>query len=123
MIERVNQVADGVAKQDHGDAVQETLEGMILFAIEHFAFEEQLMVEHAFPGKDSHIEEHFKLVKQLNKLIEKYLYTPSKNKALLASAFLTDGAEQHILEADKELGEFLTANVTQLAVSAARQAC
>ena len=110
MIERVNQVADGVAKRDHGDALQEMLESIILFAIEHFAFEEQLMVEHGFPGKDKHIEEHFRLVQQLNKLIEEYLYTPTKNKALLASAFLTDWAEQHILQADKELGEFLCAN-------------
>lgn len=56
----------------------------------------------------------------------RHLYSSSSARilqALLASAFLTDGAEQHILEADKELGEFLTANVTQLAVSAARQAC
>lgn len=67
------------------------------------------MVEHGFPDMESHIEEHRRLLQQLNNLIKEYLRAPRQSKAALISAFLTDWAEQHILQADKELGEFLAA--------------
>ena len=108
LIERVNQIANGVAKRDQS-AVQEMLGGLILFAREHFAVEERLMVEYGFPDMESHIEEHRRLFQQLNNLINVDLRAPHHNKAALVSAFLTDWAEQHILQADKELGEFLVA--------------
>jgi hemerythrin len=109
IIEMVNQIADRVAQRDQSEAVQELFEGLILFAREHFALEERLMVEHGFPDMKSHIEEHRKLFLQLNNLIKAGLRAPGNNKAALVSAFLTDWAEQHILRADKELGEFLIA--------------
>lgn len=107
LIERVNKIANGVAKRDHSEPVQEMLGDLILFAREHFAVEERLMVEYGFPDMESHIEEHRKLFQQLNNLIKAGLRAPGNNKTALVSAFLTDWAEQHILRADKELGEFL----------------
>ncbi len=109
LIERANQIADGVAKRDQSEAIQEMLGGLILFACEHFAFEERLMVEHGFPDKESHIEEHRRLLQQLNNLIKADLRAPRHSKEALVSAFLTDWAEQHILHDDKKLGEFLAA--------------
>lgn len=58
---------------------------------------------------ESHIEEHRRLRQQLNNLIKEGLRAERHNKAALVSAFLTDWTEQHILQADKELGEFLAA--------------
>lgn len=109
LIERVNKIANGVAKRDHSEPVQEMLGDLILFASEHFAVEERLMAEYGFPDMESHIEEHRRLFQQLNNLIKADLRAPRLNKAALVSAFLTDWAEQHILQADKELGEFLVA--------------
>ena len=109
LIERVNKIANGVGKKDHSEPVQEMLGDLILFASEHFAVEERLMAEYGFPDMESHIEEHRRLFQQLNNLIKADLRAPSHNKAALVSAFLTDWAEQHILQADKELGEFLVA--------------
>lgn len=109
IIERVNQIADSVAKRNHSEVVQKILGGLILFTSEHFALEERFMVEHGFPDMESHVEEHRRLLQQLNNLIKEDLRTPRRNKAALVSAFLTDWAEQHILQTDKELGEFLVA--------------
>lgn len=109
IIERINQIADSVARKNHSEVVQEILGRLILFTHEHFALEERLMVEHGFPDMESHIEEHRRLLQQLNNLIKEDLRAPRQNKAALVSAFLTDWAEQHILQADKELGEFLAA--------------
>lgn len=109
LIERVNQIADGVAKRDQSEAVQEILGGTILFAREHFAFEEQLMAEYGFPDMESHIEEHRRLLQQLNNLSKEDPRAPRRNKAALVSAFLTDWMDHHIHQADKELGEFLAA--------------
>ena len=109
IIERVNQIADWVAQRDQTEAVQEMFGGLIIFSREHFALEERLMVEYGFPDMENHIEEHHKLFQQLNNLIKADQRSPRHNKAVLISAFLTDWAEQHILQADKELGEFLVA--------------
>lgn len=109
IIKMVNQVADGVAKRNQSEAVQKILGNLILFAREHFAVEERFMVEYGFPDMESHIEEHHRLFQQLNNLINVDLRASHHNKAALVSAFLTDWAEQHILQADKELGEFLVA--------------
>ena len=109
ILERANKIADAVASGDRSKAVEEMLDELVLFAREHFAFEERLMAENSYPDMESHVEEHFRLLQQLNNLIKGALHTASSSKAALASAFLTDWVERHILQADKELGEFLTA--------------
>lgn len=106
LIELVNKISDEVVEREQSETIQANLwGGLIQFAHEHFAFEERLMAEYDFPGMENHIMEHRKLLQQLNNLIKADLR--ARHKAALVSAFLTDWTEQHILYADKELGEFL----------------
>lgn len=107
IIARVNQISDGVAQRDQREVVQEMLGGLNLLVREHFALEKRLMMEYDFPDMESHIEDHHRLFLQLNNLIKAAMSAPRQNKVALVSAFLADWAEQHILQADKELGEFL----------------
>jgi hemerythrin len=109
LIGRVNEIANGITKNDQSEALQEMLSGLLLFVSEHFAFEERLMAEYDFPEVESHIEEHHRLLQQLSNIIKANPREPRQNNTALVSAFLTDWTEQHILEADKELGKFLTA--------------
>lgn len=108
IIERVNLIADAVAQGDRHEASQEMMDDLILFACEHFALEERLMTEYGFPDLEGHIAEHLGLLQQLNNL-RNALHTPSPAKAALVSAFITDWAELHILQSDKEIGAFLAA--------------
>ena len=109
IIDRVNQIANAVAAKAKNDALKEMLEDMLLFACEHFAVEERLMAEHAYPDMEGHIQEHLRMYQQLNNLVKTVLRTTGRDKAALVSAYLSDWAEQHILQADKELGGFLVA--------------
>ncbi len=108
IIGRVNLIADAVDQGAQHDEVKEMMEDLILFACEHFALEERLMTEYGFPDLEEHIAEHLGLLQQLNNL-RNALSTPNPAKAALVSAFITDWAEQHILQSDKEIGAFLAA--------------
>lgn len=108
IIERVNLIADAVDQSVPHDATQEMMDDLILFACEHFALEERLMTEYGFPDLEDHIAEHLSLLQQLNN-IRNALRTPNPTKAALVSAFITDWAELHILQSDKEIGAFLAA--------------
>jgi len=108
IIERVNLIADAVEQSDRHDAILEMTDELILFACEHFALEERLMTEYGFPDLEDHVAEHLGLLQQLNN-IRNALLTPNPTKAALVSAFITDWAELHILQADKEIAVFLTA--------------
>jgi len=108
IIERVNLIADAVGQGNRHEASQEMMDDLILFACEHFALEERLMTEYGFPDLEEHIAEHLGLLQQLNNLRDA-LRTPNPTKAALVSAFITDWAEQHILQSDKEIGTFLAA--------------
>lgn len=105
IFERVNRIAEAVTR---GDC--ETAEGMmdefIAYTQRHFAREEQLMLEHGFPGLPRHKEEHDDLLHKVHNL-KQGCHLPQAAKEALVLAFLTDWAEKHIIEADKEIGEFL----------------
>lgn len=107
IIEMVNQIANSVAAEAKNDALKEMLEDMLLFVCDHFAVEERLMAEHGYPDMESHIQEHLRMYQQLNNLVKTVLRTTGRDKAALVSAYLSDWAERHILQADKELGGFL----------------
>ena len=108
IIERVNLIADAVDQGNRHEAVQEMMGDLALFACEHFALEERLMTEHGFPDMEDHIAEHLGLLQQMDNL-RNALRTPNPTKAALVSAFITDWAELHILQSDKEIGAFLAA--------------
>lgn len=106
IIERVNLIADAVDQGNRHEAVQEMMDDLVLFACGHFVLEEKLMAEYGFPGLEEHVEEHIGLLQQLNNL-SIALRTPNPTKAALVLAFITDWAELHILQSDKEIGDFL----------------
>ncbi|MBU1689403.1 MAG: hemerythrin family protein [Gammaproteobacteria bacterium] len=106
IVERVNLIADTVDQGSRHDVVQEMMDDLVLFAYEHFALEERLMTEYGFPGMEEHIAEHLDLLQKMDNL-RNALRTPNPAKAALVLAFLTDWAELHILQSDREIGEFL----------------
>lgn len=109
IIDMVNQIANAVAGGAGSETVKEMLEDMLLFACDHFAVEERLMAEHGYPHMESHIQEHLRMYQQLSNLVKTVLNATGRDKAVLVSAYLSDWAERHILQADRELGGFLIA--------------
>jgi hemerythrin-like metal-binding protein len=72
----------------------------------HFAYEEQLMSQHNYPGYEAHKSDHSRLMQHLVDLTERY-----KNGELLLSFAivleLKGWAVVHIEKSDKQLGTFL----------------
>lgn len=105
----VNQVTEIIAQEPQCNALPVIFDELIEFSREHFLVEEQFMREHGFPDSESHMREHVNHVERLSNLIDACRTAPHPSKAALISAFLTDWAEQHILQEDRELGRFLVA--------------
>jgi hemerythrin len=72
----------------------------------HFAYEEQLMSQHNYPGYEAHKSDHSRLMQHLVDFTERY-----KNGELLLSFAivleLKGWAVVHIEKSDKQLGTFL----------------
>jgi hemerythrin-like metal-binding protein len=87
-------------------ALDELLSQLLEHTRSHFAYEEQLMSQHNYPGYEAHKSEHDRLMQHLADLAERY-----KNGDLLLSFAivleLKGWAVVHIEKSDKPLGSFL----------------
>lgn len=107
MVALVNALNDAIAHNRHWEEVKAKLEELLHFTATHFAHEENLMRDHGFPHLKQHEAEHQALLAHATNLLNKI--TPTRPvRVAIASAYLTDWAEHHILHADKEVGQFLT---------------
>ena len=86
------------------------LDGLLSKLLEHtrnhFAYEEQLMSQHNYPGYEAHKSEHSRLMQHLVDLTERY----NNGELLLSFAIVLElkgWAVVHIEKSDKQLGTFL----------------
>ena len=86
------------------------LDGLLSKLLEHtrnhFAYEEQLMSQHNYPGYEAHKSEHSRLMQHLVDLTERY----NNGELLLSFAIVLElkgWAAVHIEKSDKQLGTFL----------------
>lgn len=80
----------------------------------HFAYEENLLEENAYPGLDAHRQEHARLIVELKELESKYLGGSLHAGAPLMK-LLRSWLVDHICVHDKEYGVFLSAKDHPLA--------
>ncbi len=94
----------------HGkDAVGDVLRRLIDYTVQHFAAEEKLMAEHAYPLLAKHIVEHKLLV---NKVLafKKEFDAGSTGVTLELMTFLQKWLTDHIIAVDQKYGVFLNAH-------------
>lgn len=102
----INALYEAVAQDLPHDSIRQALVDLVRMIDEHFAFEEVLMHAHDFPDVKAHEVEHRALIEQATNLVN--AITPARPaRTAVASAYLIDWAEQHILHADKAIGAFL----------------
>ena len=70
--EAAQQLADEVLNCSGEDAVESSLEFLRKYASEHFAAEEALMEQHAYPGLVAHTGLHAEFIESLQELVEDY---------------------------------------------------
>jgi hemerythrin len=108
MVRLVNELEDAIRQGCGHEETKRRLGEIIAFIGGHFAHEEQLMQEHGFPELESHRAEHARLLEGVTNLMNAHK-TSHPAKAAITAAYLTDWAEEHILHADRRIGEFLAA--------------
>ena len=81
-------------------------EEMITHTKEHFSFEEAIMTEYDFYGKQEHLDEHTNL---LNEMI--YFYEKARKFPVFGKSYINDYAydkfKRHIINIDSQLAMFL----------------
>ena len=83
----------------------QTLDGLISYTATHFAAEERLMQQHAYPAIAKHKVEHAALVKQALEIQKNFKEGKALPQNLLQ--FLKDWLMKHIVGEDKLYGPFL----------------
>ena len=88
--------------------INEILDKVVAYTVDHFATEEALMQEHGFPGFAAHCSEHNMLSQKLTQFNLSHMAgRPGVPAALLD--FLQTWLREHIVKSDKRYGEFLNA--------------
>ena len=79
---------------------------MIEHTKEHFSYEESLMDKYEFYGKSEHIEEHHKLLEEME-----YFYEKSQKMMMFGKSYINDYAHEkfyrHIINIDSQFAMFL----------------
>jgi hemerythrin-like metal-binding protein len=109
MIELINRINDTLGNGEQVESAWNAMDELLVFTAEHFAHEEEVMLQQGYPDVNLHIEEHRKMLAQMRNLVGEARHSLSPVKVGLLPAFLADWAELHILHDDRKLGAFLAA--------------
>ncbi len=102
MIKLINEIYDEMNTRRDADSIEQFL-GDVHFAISaHFALEENLMREAAYPEYEAHKEEHEELLEQIRDLMDQFVFNPDKGFDLLQEK-LSDWFEHHFAAFDARL--------------------
>jgi hemerythrin-like metal-binding protein len=100
LVDMLNALNDGMIAGTGTAHLSALLVGLVEYTAQHFAYEEQLFAEHAYPATPEHVEEHQRLVAAVLDFKKKYeAGQASINMQLMK--FLKDWLIKHILGSDK----------------------
>jgi len=106
LVGMLNDLYDAMKEGKGKNAAGNVLSGLVQYVATHFATEEKLMKEHAYPEYLKHKMEHDALTKQALNLQKQFL---EDNPVLTVELmkFLQDWLSNHILGTDKKCGTYL----------------
>jgi hemerythrin-like metal-binding protein len=108
MVELINELRAAMLEGDGSLVVGKILDGLMEYTVTHFAAEEALMQEAAYPDYAQHKAEHGRLTEQV-KLLKKKAPTANVMLPLELAAFLRRWLIGHIVDMDKKYSAHLNA--------------
>lgn len=108
LVDMVNQLFDAMKAGKGNQVLGDILKSLISYTQTHFAAEEQVMKQHAYPDFEAHKKEHNALVMQVLDLQKQF----QSGKPVLTQSvmtFLRDWLAKHIQGDDKKYGVYLNA--------------
>ncbi len=114
MFRRFAAFSDACQEEQGREQLMELLSFMQLYAQNHFASEERLMAEYAYPGVDEQKLHHAQFKRDLEEFAEKVSAGgPTQELALSVKGKLIRWLIQHIRELDRQMVEFVKAGMAE----------
>lgn len=106
----INQLHDGILAKNSREVLGPILEGLILYTVEHFDYEEKLFDTTKYPDSAAHKDEHVKLKARAIEIHERFKASVTGAISLEVLNFLRDWLTSHINGTDKKYTAHLIAN-------------
>jgi hemerythrin len=102
----VNQLHAGMGAGQSKDVQRKIFAGLLDYALHHFKTEEELMLEHDFPGYDEHKMEHDAFRKKLIQFLDAFL-DANEDVSKIMVQYLDSWLYTHVFLTDKQYSAFL----------------
>jgi hemerythrin-like metal-binding protein len=108
LFDTINELKDALTGGHGATVLDEVLKELFDYASAHFATEEKLMTEHAFPGLERHRAEHQRFARTIEKFLEDYK-AGKTGVPVEIMLFLQSWLQEHLLKTDKAYSAYLNA--------------
>ena len=108
LFDTVNELKEALTSGHGSVVVDDVLKKLFDYALTHFAAEELLMTEHAYPGLETHRAEHKRFARNTKKFLEDYKAGKTGVPVELL-LFLQSWLNDHLLKTDKAYSAYLNA--------------
>lgn len=109
LIGMINELNDGIESGRTMRALEGVVDGLFRYTRTHFAHEERLFAQTAYPGTATHIAEHERLIRRTINLQARIEAGQSLQLSLEAMAFLKQWLTDHIQGSDQNYKAHLNA--------------
>ncbi|NJD36762.1 MAG: bacteriohemerythrin [Geobacter sp.] len=101
-----NELADAIMQHREQTVINHTLQELLRYTQTHFAAEEQLMVQHRYPGAEEHRRRHQLLTQQVNEYRQAQQAGDPEAADKVLRLF-TGWLAEHIMQIDKAFARYL----------------
>jgi len=108
LVDLLNDLHAGMLSGASRETLAPVLDGLVDYAVKHFAYEEGLFAEHGYPRAPLHIAQHQRFVEQVTTFRGKHAAREA-NLRMEVMVFLKDWMIQHILGSDRDYSEHMIA--------------
>jgi len=108
LFDTVNELKEALTGGHGSMVVDDVLKKLVDYALTHFAAEELLMSEHAYPGLETHRAEHRRFARNIKRFLEDYKAGKTGVPVELM-LFLQSWLNDHLLKTDKSYSAYLNA--------------
>lgn len=106
LVNMINELNDALQSGKTNQVLATIFDGLTVYTIEHFGYEEELFAQYGYPESQAHNAEHAALIQQLTDL-QKKMQTGNFMISVELMVFLKDWLINHILKTDKAYTKFL----------------
>lgn len=105
MMSMINELNDSIIQCKSREILEKALDGLVLYAKKHFAVEEKLFLQYAYPWTATHQAEHQAFLQKVTEILQEYQNGKSCLDALIP-AFMSSWLKNHIIGKDKTYSYF-----------------